>query len=248
MAYLTLFHVTGRRTALHSLDPRVKTAAVLAVSIAVFMTGMTGKLVLTVGAAALVAASGIPVGKLLRDMRFLLVLAVVIFAAGALGRGFGGISPVTLEEGGTAAWKFLLFITYAAVFTGTTTPGEMRDGLTLILKSLPCVPAVRIATMISMTLTFVPLLFDRIRTVSEAQASRCVYLRRNPVYRFRALVLPVIISIAGSVDAIADAMESRSFTEERTIRSLTFCARDWVVLGGTVVLCLGIVMSRRYLP
>jgi energy-coupling factor transporter transmembrane protein EcfT len=248
MAHLTLFHVTGRRTFLHLLDPRVKMAAVLAASIAVFMTGVTGKLVLTAGAVGLTAASGVPLRRLLRDMRFLLALAVVIFAAGALGRGFAGISPATLIEGGNAAWKFLLFILYAAVFTGTTTPGEMRDGLTALLEPLPLIPAVRIATMISLTLAFVPLLFDRIRTVSEAQASRCVFLRRNPVYRFKALTLPVIISIAVSVDAVADAMESRSYNEERTLRPLALHGRDWAVLGGAVFLSVGIVMSRRYLP
>ena len=248
MAYLTLFHVSGRRTAIHTLDPRVKMAAVLALSLAVFMTGITGKLALSAGAAALTAASGIPFRKLLKDMRFLLVLAVVIFAAGALGNGFSGMTPSTLEEGGTAAWKFLLFITYAAVFTGTTTPGEMRDGLTVILRPVPCVPAVRIATMISLTLTFVPLVFDRVRTVSEAQASRCVHLRRNPVYRFKALTLPVIISVAGSVEAFADAMESRSYTEERTARPLTFRGRDWTILAGSLVLAAAIVVSRRYLP
>lgn len=248
MAYLTLFHVTGRRTILHSLDPRIKIASVLAVSIGVFMTGITGKLVLTAGAAALVSVSGIPIRKMVRDMRFLLILAAVIFAAGALGGGLTGISTQTLEEGGTAAWKFLLFITYAAVFTGTTTPGEMRDGLTAMLKPIPFIPAVRIATMISLTLTFVPLLFDRLRTVAEAQASRCVFLRKNPVYRFKALTIPVIISVAGSVDAIADSMESRSYTEERTVRRLTLHARDWAVLCGVVILCAGIVVSRSYLP
>ena len=118
---ISLFSYFPGTSPLHRFDPRLKMAAVIALSIAVFLADSTGLIILTVLTGALLVLSGYPLlkRKNLRQMRGLLVLAVLIFA----GRTFFGGTPAEtgafsltpaftqegLAQGLRGAWRLLLF-------------------------------------------------------------------------------------------------------------------------------------------
>lgn len=83
--------------------------------------------------------------------------------------------------------------------------------------------------MVGLTLSLIPLVFDTYREISDAQAARCLQGRRNPLRRLRLLVLPLMLKTFGRADHLAEAMESRCYSDERTFVTLTSRRADWLV-------------------
>ena len=92
--------------------------------------------------------------------------------------------------------------------------------------------------MISLLVRFMPLILNQVRDTADAQRSRGIENRKNPVYRMSKLSISVIRRIFENADNLAAAMEARCYSGKST--GYAFCAgrRDWLTLALVLVLCL----------
>jgi energy-coupling factor transporter transmembrane protein EcfT len=142
-----------------------------------------------------------------------------------------GISQQGVSTGLRFAGRLLIVLLVSMVITGTTPLMKFRDAVEWYLRPVPFVPEARVATMINLTFLLIPVILDSFREMMDAQNSRCVQLRKNPVKRIKFLVFPLIDQTLRRADEIAYAMEARCYSEIRT-RTAFKCGKiDWLMLA-----------------
>ena len=173
-----------------------------------------GALVLVLGLAVL---SGENLGTFLRNIRFVVVFALVLLIAQALSNREGttlfslGV-PITdqgLLAGGQMALRFLVILTSSFLFVLVTDPDRLAH--TLIRLGIPY----RYGFIFILALRFVPFFRRELHTVREAQRVRGIKtsvknlagLQRAIRYTF----VPVLVSGLMRVDSIAMSMKGRCF-------------------------------------
>ena len=233
MARVTPYAYRGASTPIHRMNAGWKLLALLAVSLASFSLGKAGLLAAlsTVAIAAAVARIGprrLFAGSLPLMVTTLFVLGLRSFA---LSRSSGGGMAMTLdlrglEEGSVFALGVLVAFAGGAVLFGTTTSAQLREAvgraeeavtapLARLLMRLPWSPCRRAARglerttlslVFSLTLGFLPRVFEVWEAATEARAARCG--KRGPLGV--AAVVPLVIERLMEVAAeTARAMEAR---------------------------------------
>lgn len=220
---ISLFTYFPGTSPLHRFDPRLKMAAVIAMSVAVFLTESTGLIVLTILTAAVLIASRYPLLQRnnLRQLRGIFILALLLFIGRALlsrggaaaGTGDGGTYIIAGIRG---AWRLLLFAALGLIFTVTTSTIRIQDGIASVLKPVPFIPEQKVAVMIGLTVTFVPVIFTISREVLEVHKSRGLSGRKRPLRRISAFTSHVLAAVLQYADDISAAMESRGYGNSRT--------------------------------
>ena len=185
--------------------------------------------------------SRLPLAVLIREIRRLLLLIVVIVVVSAA-PGSGGFSGEGLLKGAVVSWQFLLLILSGVLLTGTTSFTDIRASLVWFFRPLPGVPATRIATMMTLTLSMIPLLFDQLQEMREARQARCLGktkwigkvkgsgTARGPWRKLKMTLVPLFINTFRRADEISLALESRCYRENRSQRRLKTKAGDWYAL------------------
>jgi len=259
VAELTLFSYFPGRSILHQFDPRLKMAVVLLLSIAVFMTRGAGLVLVSLFAAVLTAVSGYPLlGRGgLRRMRMVLVLASII----VIGRTFFSVSADNgrylfpwmnfgtvegLREGVLGAWRLLLFVCAGLLFTVTTSDVKIRDSIASILKPVPFIPEQKLAIMMGLTITFVPVILNKAREISEVHASRAIMSSKKPIRRFIKYAGHLMTAVLKQTDEITDAFESRAFSDSRTPPYFNMSGKDVLSAVLFIAMLAGAVIVDRY--
>lgn len=230
----------------YRLDPRTKLAFVLVLVVAAFaMTSRQGLAVLAVVAMGALGASGlglrdalgqlVPFGWL---MAFVLVFNSLFASAG-------------IAYGLESVVRFAIVLLGTSSLMVTTTPTELTDGVSLLLRPLARL-GVRTddaSLAVGMTLRFVPVVLEEFERVRSAQLARHARLGSGRmVERVRAYVpvlVPTVASALRRSRTLALALENRGYGREvgplsRTcIRTYRMGAEDWLVLA----LCAGLVVA-----
>jgi len=245
---------------LHRLDPRVKIAGVILLSVAIFLPRTwPGHLAAVLFTLALVALGRIPLRHILRGLRPILVFLIITALFNLFltpGEPLLRIGPlVATREGlrlvGVTTTRLLLLVTIASILTLTTSPIRLTDGLEMMLRPLrPIgVPAHELALMMTIALRFIPTLAEEAERIMRAQQARgASFSTGSLLSRVRSLVpvlVPLFVAAFRRADELATAMEARGYRggEGRTrMNELKFSARDGVALAvliGFVALIAG---------
>jgi len=251
VAEVVLFHYQSKPGLLHRYDPRHKLPLFVLLAAALFHAGPLGMALLTLVAGVGIAAARLPVKRVGRELLPFTVLLAVSFAALSLttpGRPVAGLPAFTVEgarAGGFLVWRLFVVFLFGALFAATTSFGSLRSAVVWYLKPFPILPAGRIATMLGLTLSLVPLLFDTYRGIAEAQASRCVANSRRPLRRLAGAASSLLVRAAGRADALVLAMEARCYVDDRTVRRLRSRLADWLVTAVLLALSVCCLLLRR---
>ena len=140
-------------------------------------------------------------------------------------------------SGALICWRLTIIVLLGFVFVFTTRSLEIKAAVEWVLKPLAFIPGKRIATMMSLTTRFVPVILNQASETAEAQRARCVANRKNPVYRLIWLGIPLIRRTFERADKLAVAMEARCYTENRTDPELSATRTDWITLGVMILIC-----------
>lgn len=202
MAELSIFHYHPRRGPIHRIDGRVKLLLIISLVVSIFSTAVYGLVVLTV--LLISSATLVPLRPktFLRETIFFFVLAAVIF-----------FTRPGVEAGAVAAWRFLLVVLTGMIFTATASPSEIHAVLYTIAAPLPGIPQGRIAEHVSLTILFIPILFDAAKEIGEARKARLIEKNSNPIRRLSSLAGPLLEVMVGRIEETAYALESRCFDE-----------------------------------
>ena len=256
---ITLGQYYPTDSVLHRLDPRVKLCGTLIYVISLFFfQTFTGYIVATVFLVSMIALSHVPVKFIFRGLKailFILVFTAVLNTFLTPGRELISFWKITITiEGVRLAAFMILRLVYliigSSLMTLTTTPSNLTDGLEKSLGWLKVfrVPVHEIAMMMSIALTFIPVLLEETDRIIKAQQARGAdFESGNIIRRVKSLVpilVPLFISAFRRANDLAIAMESRCYHggDGRTkMRPLAYGFRD-IMAYVVLVLYLAVVI------
>jgi energy-coupling factor transporter transmembrane protein EcfT len=190
----------------------------------------------------------LPMGQVLKQLRYFIVFLIFILLARALTipgdplfSAYGlTISAQGLHQGGLVALRFFLVMVTGLIFSATTRSASLKNAAQWYLKPVPFVPEKRVAVMISLSLSFLPLILQQAQETRDAINSRCGNLEKNPVKRFVRLTLPLLKKTFLSADHLILAMEARCYSEERTDPEFEPSGREtlFIITGLGFFLCM----------
>ena len=224
---------------LHRIDVRFKIFLLILVSLSILDAGLLHLAVLICVLCALLATLGYSIQSICATLRYVFLLLALVIAVRAVtmpGEALIQIHWISVSRqgamaGALIAGRMLLVILLGLTLVATTRPTEMKAAVEWFLKPLPGIPRARIGTMLGLVLRLIPLLIVQAGETMDAQRSRGVENRKNPVYRLTWFAIPFLRRSFAAVDRLSMAMEARCYTDERTGHPLAAARRDWYVLA-----------------
>lgn len=242
---------------LHKLDPRTKIVAVMLLGILAFrIESFVGIGALFMLFFALVLLSRLSMRILFRAVRPMVLFIAFIFLTQLFfsggGKPFASFwilkpSMIGLENGFNFAARFILLLLFAALLTASTDPSAITCGVEKMLRPLPLrwlgISSFELATMMNISIAFLPLLFERVERTKAAQAARGMDFVRNPFHSIPALAIPLLWGVIRDAEELALAMESRGYQgKNRTsIHEITMKKRDWITLVITALFVIAVL-------
>ena len=246
MAELTLFGYQAGNSLLYRFDSRFKLLFLFLLGIGPMQTNAWPLALMTLFCFGLMRITGLPVLSVCRELRYFFILLALIFVSRTLTTP--GLPLLTLGDlvitrhgvytGIIVCWRILLIIGLGLLFISSTRTSEIRAALVWLLEPVPAIPASRVATMISLIVRFIPVISNRMRETDAAQQARGIGNRKNPLYRLKKFVIPLMQSVFRDADKLIIAMESRCYTEKRTTVELSAQKNDWIGLFVVSGVCL----------
>lgn len=233
---------------LYNLDPRVKLAATICLSVFILWVKPLTAFVIGIALFCAALAGDIrlrTIGQALRPLLFFIVLIFLVHALFDEGDTiisipfFGiSLSYAGLQQGFFVVWRFLCLIVAAVLLTMTTAPSQMIAAIKYFLKPLKLlrVPVDDIAVMIMLALRLMPILLTEKERVETAQKARGYNLRQSGIIirikAFLSLTLTVLTGVFRRADELALAMEARNYQRgnRTSLVELKLTSSDYLVL------------------
>ena len=236
----------ARNTPIHACDARVKILLLLVYTIAIFFADtLVGVSLFAICAVVAAGVGRIPARKLtvlLIPVAFLSLFAVFLNAINA------DVASEGLRVGGISAVRMMSLAGASFVVCFTTTSTDLVQAFSWFLVPLACVgvPVGDIALVLSLALRFIPMVFEELARIRDAQASRGANLSSGPVVNrvraWGAVFVPLFVGLFRRADRIAIAMDSRCYcaagsTVKRTsLSACAFSALSFAQLSAGIVL------------
>ncbi|MFK7935805.1 MAG: energy-coupling factor transporter transmembrane protein EcfT [Saprospiraceae bacterium] len=246
MAEMNIFRYFPQDSPVHRLHTRCKFVILFCFSFACLNTNTIGLSILSFLLIIVFLLAKLPFRTLLKDLKYFLFFIPIIIIVPALKATNGGVDDATVSlwnneglwYGIHYAWKLLLFLALGTILIGATTISSITNTIEWLLTPIPFIPETKVALMISLTVTFIPLIADQTQEILNAQKARGVGKQRNPITRIRYIVYPLVVKTLSRIDEIAFAMEARCYNEQRTKRKTTIRQSDWWILALAVLICV----------
>jgi energy-coupling factor transport system permease protein len=242
-------------TPLHRLDPRVKMAAALLLTVLPFAApSLASSLLLSVLLVGAATVSAVPLLSLLRTLRMVFWAGLFIFVFRFFttpGLPLLTLGPVSLTweglvSGAQQIFRLCFLVLVSSLLTFTTSPAQLAHGLEWVFHPFTRLglPVREFSMVLTIALRFVPTLSEEIDKLVKAQESRGALIRSGPPWErmrgWTAVFVPIFVSAFRRADDLATAMESRGFrgARERThLYELRFTRRD--LAASLAILCVG---------
>lgn len=257
---ITLGQYYPADSVLHRLDPRVKLCGTLLYVISLFLfQSFTGYIVATAFLVSMIVLSHVPLSFMFKGLKAVFILLIITALINVFltpGRELVSFWKITITiEGLRFAAFMVLRIIYlivgSSIMTLTTTPSSLTDGLEKGLGWMKMirVPVHEISMMMSIALTFIPVLLEETDKIIKAQQARGAdFESGNIIRRARSLVpilVPLFVSAFRRANDLAIAMEARCYQggDGRTkMNPLKYHTRDLIAYLILLVYMAGIIM------
>ena len=261
---ITLGQYYPADSVLHRLDPRVKLFGTLVYVVSLFLfQSFTGYIAATVFLVSMIVLSHVPVSFMFRGLKAVFILLIITAVLNSIltpGRELVSFWKITITIEGVRMAAFMVIrliylIVGSSIMTLTTTPSSLTDGLERGLGWMKVlkVPVHEIAMMMSIALTFIPILLEETDKIIKAQQARGADFDSGNLFRrIRALVpilVPLFVSAFRRANDLALAMESRCYRggEGRTkLHPLKYTARDYAAYAVLDIYIVAIVVAGIY--
>lgn len=245
MATLTPFHYRHGDSILHVLDARFKIVLMVMFSLSILDASFPGLFGLTLLLALLFLHARIPITSVIADLRYFFILLLVVFILRLISTEgdllvkmpWITISKQGLMEGTMVCWRLLIVVLLGFLFISSTRISAIKKSVQRLLAPVPFIPEKRMATMMGLIVRFIPVIFQKTRDISDAQKARCVELRKNPLYRVEAFVMPLMRGVFQDADKLAMAMVARCYDENQSVETPAARKSDWLVLASGGLFC-----------
>lgn len=239
MARVTVFSYKPGNSLLHRLDPRFKLLFMGMLSLASINSGFWGLLLSSLLVLGLLAQAQVKIHYVPKELKIFPWFLLFIFITRSLATegeeifSIYGIAPTFegIRFGSQVCWRLILVILVSLGFIASTTSAEIKAAVEYCFKKVPFIPEKQVSTMLSLLLRFIPTILNQVQQTLDAQRSRCVEMRKNPLYRLTKFTIPLLRRIFLNGDQLAIAMASRCYNENRTTRELVSSSLDWTALS-----------------
>lgn len=241
-------------TFIHRLDPRVKIISVFAYIITIFFVDdFITYIPFVILLGAMFFVGKIPLKSIIRSLKpllFIILITAIINLFTTPGEVLVSFGKFTITDQGVYRTLFtmlrlILIILSTSVLTYTTSPMELTYGLEKLFGPLKKFgfPAGELAMMISISIRFIPTLFDEANKIKMAQMARGAdFESGNIINRAKnmiPLLVPLFINSFKRSDDLATAMEARLYRigQNRTkLNDIAMTRIDYITL--TLLLAL----------
>jgi energy-coupling factor transport system permease protein len=242
----------------------VKLIGTFAFIISLFLFhSLYGYIIVTVFLAAVIRASKVPFGYIVKGLKAIVVLLLftiffnMFFSPGEIlfRYGFIKITKEGLRTSAFMAVRLTYLILGSSLMTFTTTPNQLTDGLEKVLRPLGRikVPVHEIAMMMSIALRFIPILLEETDKIMKAQMARGADFESGGIIK-RAkslipLLVPLFVSAFRRANDLAMAMEARCYrggAGRTKMKPLHYHSRDYAAYS-IMILYLGAIIAVKLL-
>ena len=263
MREITIGQYYPGNSIIHRLDPRVKIIGTLVFIISLFcFNSFFGYVVATIFLATCIILSQVPFGYMVRGLKaifFLLMITVVINMFMIKGEPLVSLGRFSISKEGvrTAAFmalRLVYLILGSSILTLTTTPNTLTDALEKLMGPLKKikVPVHEIAMMMSIALSFIPILVEETDKIMKAQMARGADFESKNIMKkvqsYVPVLVPLFISAFRRANDLAMAMEARCYhgDEGRTkMKPLVYKSRDYVAYAILIVYFICCIVAGR---
>lgn len=156
-----------------------------------------------------------------------------------------------LIQGSFIFLRIVLMVGITSLLTFSTMSIDINNGLQSILSPLALIkiPVGTFAMMFSLTLRFIPLLFDETNKIMKAQASRGVDFNegslKEKITQIISLLIPMFVISFNKADDLANAMETRGYivgAKRSRYDELKLKARDYIAISFSALLFAGVIL------
>ncbi|MFA6683150.1 MAG: energy-coupling factor transporter transmembrane protein EcfT [Acholeplasmataceae bacterium] len=149
--------------------------------------------------------------------------------------------------------RILIIIILSSLLTFTTMPTDITNGLESLLKPLKIIkfPVGELATMLSLTLRFIPSLLEETNKIIKAQASRGAEFSeasfKKKLVQIISLLIPIFVISFKRAEDLANAMEVRGYIvggERTKIDVMKIHYYDYLALSFGIVLLATSILFR----
>lgn len=244
---------------IHKLDPRTKLFILFSMTLIIFCTrNIYALLFVLLSCILMMIFTNISLSKFIKNNKTLLFISIVtsimnlMFEAESkfITQGKFYISEKSLKISGIMFIKFLsLMITTSSVMF-TTSPGELAYAVEKILIPFEFLGlnSRDIGLTITITLKFIPTVFEETVKIINAQRSRGVTFKNKNIFKslknLLSIVAPLLISSIRRANFLAMALESRCYDSSKphtSFKSYKFKLNDFVVTLITVIFIIGVI-------
>lgn len=217
------------KSIVHRADPRFKLIIlILYIVMTMFCESFFSYAFLSLFVIITVILSRVPPLKVLKSLRF--VLIIVLITSAIMMVFYGDAHAAPLAEWGIfhiylsgiyaavkLALRLILLVTMPTLLSLTSTPTELCDGLESLLSPLKKLhfPVHELALIMSIALRLIPTLIEETDKITSAQKARgAAFESRNPFKKIKAMLpvlIPLFVSSFRRADELADAMDSRCY-------------------------------------
>lgn len=240
-----LFSYVPGNSIFHSLDPRTKILSFMLISIVIFQSN-SFKTMMLIALVILILyiLSAIPLNLIYESIKPVLIFLFfiyishiffsngdIIFVVGNLKATYEGLTTGTL-----IVLKFMYLLIFATFFNATTPPAMTTLAIENFLRPLSLknigISSFDIATMIYLSMNFMPLLYENFMNLKDAQISRGLNMKKNPIKTVKCFVIPMIELSIRFTEEIAYAMESRCYQgiNRTSLYKLEMKKNDYTIL------------------
>jgi energy-coupling factor transport system permease protein len=234
---------------LHQLDARAKMVPVtLALVLSLITASMAYYLVILAALILFLLISKVGARTLVANFKplLLLVLITAVYHLVFSGRDsetvvnlFGWrLTTVGVHMAAFYSLRLVLFVAIAFLVTLTSSPSELAEAFTKILRPLKAlrVPVHDLSLILFMAIRFIPVLYEEFMAIRNAQIIRGVRFSGSFVNRIRKtvyIIIPVFVSAIQRADDIALAIQARGYngSKERTFYSRSKFGRRELVFA-----------------
>ncbi|MDW7731517.1 MAG: energy-coupling factor transporter transmembrane protein EcfT [Methanolobus sp.] len=209
---------------IHRLDPRTKIIAVMIASIVIFKSFSFAEMA-SIGAVflSLFLISRVSYKVALASVKPMLLFLAIIFIMQLF---LTGENELFSLFGSKATWeglhtgillttRFVYLLLFASLLTATTAPSMLTAGIERMLRPLPLeklgISSFDLATMMSLSIHFFPLLHEHFGHLKDAQISRGLDPGHSPFKMVYSLSVPMMRIAFRSAEEVSFAMESRCY-------------------------------------
>ena len=227
MAEIDIFHYRKGTSVFHLLDPGLKLLYFFIISVLTFRSSAVSLSLIFLSALLIFILESVQ-SKTLSLLQFfkkisffLLFLSIIVLLRWISEGGREG-----LYSGLLYSWKLLTLLILSNNLISSTDTVAVYGAVYRLLKPLPFISAGHAAVMVSLTISFIPLIFDQYLECRDAYNSRLGSRGRNPLRKIFSAAFPLVQNTIFRADELALAMESRCYSENPTLPEMKIKKAD----------------------